>query len=333
MAPLPPVRWLNETANIAPGRPIVIASVGGGHKSWLAQTAAVDAARGMPWGGRFPWREGGLAVAYVDYEQGELETRRRFQALAQGTGMALHLGHRLGYDWQPIERWSRKRDPRVLDRINDLVMSEGERVIDLVIVDSLLGCNPGVDENSADVSEPLILAAQSSETTGATFLFLDHVSPKGPTAKKTPLELLASQRGHSSKLGASGTLFVASPGPVETTALVTCVRSQNAPRRLWPAPFLFELQQPWGGEAGICSDAPVAAPQTKEKRAPPDKLAVLREAIAITVRECPCMSKNEIFKAVGGNRGTVIALISTMVAEGALVPVPGGYEVPKLYGV
>ena len=331
-APLPSVPWLNEGLNLAPGRAAVLASVGGGYKGWMAATMAFDAARDVPWLGRFPWRKGGLRVLYVDYEQGERETRRRFQALAQGAGGSPHLGRRLGYEYQPVDNWSKKRDPRVLDRIKDLVLDEErELVIDLVIVDSLIACNPGVDENSAAAAEPLALAAQASEDTGAGFLFLDHVSPKGKGEAKSPLELLASQRGHSSKLGASSLLLVAQHGPVDGTSLVTCIRSQNAPRKAWPAPFVFELEQRYGGEVGICSDAPdaLAKPPTVAK---PGALETLYEAIVVTVRECPHISKNEIAKAVGGRKATVIAAVQSLVSAGRLKPVPGGFVVPGIPG-
>jgi RecA-family ATPase len=238
-APLPDIPWLNAGLNMAPGgRPFVFCGEAGTKKSWFAQTLLVTVAADIPMLGRFAWRRGGARGLFIDYEQGERESRLRFQAIAGGLQLsASKLAGQIAYAWQPIERWNpdEKIRKRVVDDVCALV--DG---FDLAVVDSLLDCQPGAEENTSEISAALKLATSASEKCGCTFVFVDHASGKSSGERRN------AQRGHSSKKGASSVLLVASglsPDPVT----VTCERSQNAPYDLWPASFAYDLKRAAGG--------------------------------------------------------------------------------------
>jgi hypothetical protein len=234
IAPQDAVPWLNQGLTIAPGRPIVPCGEPGTLKSWWKQALCVSAAADIDFLGKFPWRKGGARCLYVDYEQGEPESRRRFDLLGKGMGVK-GLGARCSFVYQPIESLG-LQNKKAFDQLCRLV--DG---YDLVATDSLIECQPGVDENSPQAADPLRLMARVSEKIGVTFVVADHSTTKPAQGASRG----AAQRGHSSKKGASSVLYVFTGTKGEVT--VTCERSQNAPVSAWHAPYAWNLMSTLGG--------------------------------------------------------------------------------------
>jgi hypothetical protein len=236
---LPPVRWICKPLTFAPGRPSIVVGQGGARKGWLVMATILLGAANVRLFDRIEFKPN-LTSVYADYEQTERVTQERFQLLAGGYQIALSgLGERFGYRWKPVATWS----PRDVDRVKTLDTlcwhCEG---VDLLVVDSLRACAPGIEENSSAASAPLDLATELSEKVGVTVVFLDHASGKANGDQKR----VDAQRGHSSKKDACQTLLVLSTSKGKPT-LVTCERSQVTAEAEWPGDFSFSLERGAGG--------------------------------------------------------------------------------------
>ena len=298
-APLPAIHWACEGLNLAPGRPWVFCGEAGANKSWFAQAMLVHACTEVPMLGRFTFRRG-LRCLYVDYEQGERESRLRFQQIVRGMECEDLMHDRIGYVWQPIETWNPKGlgdRERVLDDVCDLA-----RGYDMVVIDSLLDCQPGVDENSTEVTGPMKLATKASERTGAAFGFIDHASGKAQATRGN------AQRGHSAKKGASSVLLVAS-GSYNEPVTVTCERSQNAPFARWPQPFAYDLQDVSGGV--VLTSVPI--PSEGSARVSDDW-----EKIVNALKSCPGSTREELRELTGVAKGRLEALVQSKTKEGVV---------------
>lgn len=298
-APLPELSWISEGLNFTAGRPLVFCGEAGTKKSWWAQALLIHASAGREMLG-FQFRAG-LRCLYIDYEQGERESRTRFQALARGLGVS---SVEVSYVWQPIERWNptEKDRAKVLAEVCALV-----RGYDIVAVDSLLDCQPGVEENSSEVSMALKLATSASGKEGCGFVFVDHASGKTASTRGN------AQRGHSSKKGASSVLLVAT-GSGQEPVVVTCERSQNAPFARWPRPFAYDLRDVSGGVQVVARDVPGVPPMVDSGRMSEDRAKVL-DCLAGN----PQTSRKSLHELTGIGERRLNALVSSMVAEGVLV--------------
>jgi hypothetical protein len=224
MAPLPELESICVPLHMTIGRPGVISGHPGGYKSWLAQGALVHAALDVPLLGRFSFRPGTRCLL-IDYEQGEREARRRFGKLVRGTGSS-GVG-RLSYAYAPIPTWN---PPQALRSGAESALCRLLENVDYCVVDSLIGCQPGTDENKAEASAPLTLAALVSEKVGCHIQLIDHVSPKGTSTM---------QRGHSSKLGASSVIMHTKYDKDSGLTECSTVRCQVAPAEEWCPTFSF----------------------------------------------------------------------------------------------
>jgi len=195
-APLPPVRWLCQALDLAPGAPALFAGYGYSGKTVAAQEFALAVATGTPAWGRFPVRQG--RVLHIDYEQGSYLTRLRYQRLARARGVdPASLAGRL--EVEPLPAWYLDGG----DAYEQLVRRcEG---VDLVIVDSFRAACPRTDENSSDARVPLDVLGRISEATGAAPLALHHA--RKPT-KDAQGGARMSVRGSGALYDACGTVLV-----------------------------------------------------------------------------------------------------------------------------
>lgn len=271
--PLGPIPWICQDLTIAPGRPTVFAGEGGTRKGWLAMAIQVCAASGQKLFGRVGFKPN-MRTIYFDYEQGSRMSRQRFQLLAGGLGISLYdLGERLGYRWRPLPTLAPTREtdrPKVIDELCKLV--DG---IDLVVVDSLRACSPGIEENGVFSSLALDIATDASERTGTTFLFLDHAGKPPKDPRENGRTRKHSQRGHSSKLDANQTLFVFSSKKGDPT-FVTCERSQLVEEDAWPKDFTFNIVSALQGLflLEIAPVSPSAVPPPTPSEDDPEELSV-----------------------------------------------------------
>jgi hypothetical protein len=127
-------------------------------KTWLLYSLGIAVAAGKPWLGRFNVKQS-AKVGIVDYETGAGNVRRRLYMLRAARNP--RLGAKSFAALKPS-------DPKFWEAL----ALEG---FDLVIVDSLRRANPGADENdSTEAIRPLELAADFSEKTGCSVLFIHH---------------------------------------------------------------------------------------------------------------------------------------------------------------
>lgn len=175
--PVPPVPWLCEPMQLAPGRPIILAAYGGSGKTWLACELALALATGRREVLGGAWRlAASCPVLHLNFEMPHQALMARYQRLAQGTGAdlasaELHLASRgqLGGDTLTT--------PTFASTLTDTVRRTGAG---LVVIDSLRAATAGIDENSSDSRKCLDLLLGVSDATGTTVLVIHHEG-KPPT--------------------------------------------------------------------------------------------------------------------------------------------------------
>jgi hypothetical protein len=206
-APLPPVNYLCQALDIAPGAPALVAGYGFSGKTVSIQDFALAVATETLAWGRFPVRRG--RVLHIDYEQGSHLTRLRYQRLARARGIdPADLGGRLALAAMP--GWYLDGDPHgELERL-----SEG---FDLVIVDSLRAGCPRTDENASDARIPLDRLTRNSERNGNTSIVIHHA--RKPT-KDAPGGARMSIRGSGALYDACGSTLIYSAEKGEPTTVV-----------------------------------------------------------------------------------------------------------------
>jgi hypothetical protein len=168
-APIPPINYVCEGLNIAPGPPNLIAGYGGVGKSMITQALVVSVVTGKPLLGSMPVRRG--KALHLDWEQGTQETDTRYQRLTaslfpgdKDAGGVLRDG---------LEIVSPPPVQLNMQGIFEVMASKCDG-FDLCVVDSLRACCPGIDENSSDMRQPLDMLLRVSEKTGCAFLVIHH---------------------------------------------------------------------------------------------------------------------------------------------------------------
>jgi hypothetical protein len=145
-----------------------IAAYGGSAKTWLGVDAVVSVAAGVPWLGRFQTRQG--RAAFLDYESGNYEIRRRFQAVTKARG----LGQVDGIDIACLP-------DLYLDSLGFVpAVTELAQGRALIVIDTLRAGLVSQDENDSGIRVYLDNLRRISESTRCAFLVLVH-------SKKTPV--------------------------------------------------------------------------------------------------------------------------------------------------
>jgi hypothetical protein len=171
----------------------LLGSYGGSGKTMLAIDAAISVAAGIPWMGTFRTFEG--RALYLDYENGEYEMRRRFQAIAKGRGST--LSDRIAISCMPGTYMTDGSFEAELASV-----CEGRA---LVIVDTLKAANPGTDENDSNIRAGLDSMRRVAESTGAAFMVLVHSKKVG--VQKGQADPREASRGSSAIFDAADTVL------------------------------------------------------------------------------------------------------------------------------
>lgn len=160
-APLEPPAYVVGGV-VTRGSLVEIVGYGAGAKTWIAIDLAVSVATGAPWLGLFPTEQG--RVAYLDWENGNYELRRRLQ----GVTIARDLGEptTLNASFFPSTYMTSEGF--------EAKLAELAAAHDLVIVDTLKAASPGVDENDSAIRAGLDVLRRVGEATGCTFVVLLH---------------------------------------------------------------------------------------------------------------------------------------------------------------
>lgn len=199
-APLPPVDWIVQGIDLAPGPPMLIAGAGYAGKTLSSYALALDLAR--PAGafrhvwGRFP-AGAQRRVLIWDHEQGRRCTLDKIQRLARGS---------------QISAEELKDTLHVVSLPNfylDVKGSEEQalRLFDgygLVVIDSLSAVIPHTEENSTEAAASLHMLIRVCEKIGCMFVILHHASKPSEDREGNPQHAI---RGSTAIFNACGSVL------------------------------------------------------------------------------------------------------------------------------
>ncbi len=318
-ATLPPVNWLCQALDVAPGAPLLIAGYGYSGKTVAAQDLALAVATGTMVWGRFPVRAG--RVLHLDYEQGTYLTRMRYQRLARARGIdPREIEGRLTL--APMPEWYLDGDTR--DELPRLC--EG---VDLVIVDSLRAACPSIDENSSEARIPLDRLSRISEATGVTPVVIHHA--RKPTEKAQGGARMAV-RGSGAFYDACGSVlvFAAEKGePVQVAHEKARITGRTHGDLLL---HIEDVDVDGDPTAGLRVSATDALTKTKEK--PGAQYAGVRARVLEVVRAAGTFpgGTGALRSRLGGRQEDVSAAVADLLAAGAIQR-GGSYRDPTFVAV
>lgn len=197
--PVPPVEWLCQGLQLAPGRPTMLSGYGGAGKTMLACSLALAVATGARrvWDALDLQRTG--PVRHLNYEMHEDSLRHRYQRLAAGAGVDLSASE-LGL--------CNRRELGGLTLTSPTVVRDLSVLLDgvaLCLLDSFRAAIPGVDENSSEVRRYLDVLLEVTERTGCTMLVIHHLGKTSadPRAQRDPVQMLRGSSGINDALDTS----------------------------------------------------------------------------------------------------------------------------------
>lgn len=279
------------------GELLEIAGYGAGSKTWMAVNLAVSVGTGTPWLDRFPTKLG--RVAYLDWENGSYELRRRLQAVAVARGIL-----------EPVPNVSASFFPAIYMSaagFEPAIATLGA-AHDLVIIDTLRAASPHVDENDSAIRAGLDVLRRVGETTKCAFVVLVH-------SKKTsgnPNAIDPREHGR----GSSGIFDAA-----DKVMLVTYSKDDSPPFRVQQtksrsgkgvAEFGFELVDAGGGVLLRAEDLPSGELQQS------DRFEGHCEKVLAAVRENPRASGRLLVANVGGKTSATYAALERLERDGAV---------------
>jgi hypothetical protein len=326
LAPLPPMNWLVEALDFAPGGPpAMIAGYGYSGKTAAAQALAIAVAGGVPLWGRWPVRRG--RVLHLDYEQGFRLTAERYQRLARAADLTVEdLRGRLEVVCYP---------PTYIDGTGaeDAFARELDGH-DLVIVDSFRAAAPSTDENDSMARLPLDMLARVSERSGCLALVLHH--SRKPQHERGSSHL--DTRGSSALFDALSAELMFSAAKGQPTR-VELVKAKWTGRQL--APFVLRIEDvsdgadPRGGMRVTVEDADAA-----DEKARQTELDAVTSVVLEVVRANPGTNTRTVCELAHRRHGSVVAALGVLERAGAVrdlsvrgrgakwYPAPGNHKNP-----
>jgi hypothetical protein len=307
-APLPPVNWLCQPLDMAPGAPGLIAGYGYSGKSVALQDLALAVASGTRAWGSFDVKHG--RVLHLDHEQGSYLTRARYQRLALARGIdPADLKGRLALSVMPAFYL----DNDAKDEITRL--SDG---CDLVVIDSFKASCPSTDENTSEARIPLDRLTRISEQTGAYFLLLHH--SRKPSRDRDGLGgARMAIRGSGALYDAAGSVLVFAADknePITVAHEKARISGRTHPDfRLHIVDVEIDADPTAGLRVSVLSDAGSGSVDA------PDQFSVLKGRILELVRQEGGTlhgGKNLIRAKLGARNDDVRAAVDDLVAAGAI---------------
>lgn len=156
---------------IAPGPPTGLLGQGFVGKTIISMSIGLHVASGRPLWGAYPLRQG--KVLHLDYEQGARVTHTRMLAMAKAMGIRFQ---ELDVMWRSCIYPKVNLGAKEYDESFCKIL-EG---FSLVIIDSLKGITPGLDENSSAIRDRIQVLTRASESTGCTVLLIHHSGKTNP---------------------------------------------------------------------------------------------------------------------------------------------------------
>lgn len=266
-------------------------------KSWTALDIAACVSAGLPWLGERRVAQG--RALYVDFEDGNYEFHRRVHLL---TGSSNRPD--LGYVYAP----GNVTEKEWWVRLEKLVKTYQ---IKFVVIDTLAGATPGIDENDRNAADPLTYAGWFTESTGATILFLHHANKAGDI------------RGTSAFKATVDTLFKLETVEDEDgvhRAKLTCVKSGQ--KKVYP--IYLELTDDGLRRYEPEPDKQDAGSDDKEDKRTLDELQ--REVLLLIDSEGPFSSEKKIRAAVRARAESVSAVMDELAMSGEIYKSPEGWR-------
>lgn len=303
-AKLPPIDWLCEGLEMAPGAPSLWAGYGFTGKTMAAQRFALSIATGHDYGSMRVKRG---KVLHLDYEQGSMLTYRRYQRLSIGMGIwAQEVAERLSVVPLPSLYLSDVKAESILAKACD-----GHA---LCMVDSFRASCPAVDENSSEARVPLDIMNRVSEKTGCHFMVIHHAKKPASDGKESFGKRM-SIRGSSGIYDACASVLVFDGVKGEPT------RIYHEKARLTgkeSGDLLMSMRDVDDGIEFELSSAPevISVKGTSAERNAP--------AILAFVAAHPGCSMASVRQGVTMKRNTVCDLIHSLLESGKLVNMGAG---------
>jgi hypothetical protein len=253
-------------------------------KTWMLSSLALSVAGGTPWLGAFPTQI--RRVLYIDYEQGEYETRRRIKGLSQPLE---------NFDlWEMPELNLTDPDFEVL--LKEIIVSEG---YGLVAIDSMAAGSQGTtSENDARYAAPLRAMKRVAAQTGAGIVILHHA--RKARQDKDGENIVGSDarqeaRGTGAIYAAADVMLMASKVS-DSEALVAHAKARGSAEL---KPFSVTIQ-------GMAPEHVTLVCLTHEDR---ERAAFLKNCAGIlrALARTPGQSGNDLLKMLGGKRESHIA--------------------------
>lgn len=304
-APLPPINWLCQALEMAPGAPTIIAGYGYSGKTVAAQDLALAvASEALAWGS-FRVRSG--RVLHLDYEQGRHLTCLRYQRLARARGIdPATIADRLVVE--PLPGW-------YLDSDAADTLARRCRGFDLVIVDSFRAACPHTEENASEARIPLDRLGRISSQTGATMLALLHARKPSENSKGGARMAV---RGSSALYDACTSMLVFGGEKGEPVSVVhekgRITGQTHEDFRLWIEDVEIDGDPKAGLRVSVMDGTPVAQQGGAERlRDLQGRVLAFVEAQGGTTG-----GNNVIAEHLGGRRQTLNAAIAELVRAGRL---------------
>lgn len=304
--PLPPIAWLCQALDMAPGAPILLAGYGFSGKTLAAQDLALAVASGSQAWGRFSVRAG--RALHIDYEQGTRLSLERYQRLAVARGIdPRSLDGRLAF--APLPSWYLDGD--VGDELERLATG-----FDLVVIDSFRAACPRTDENSSDARVPLDRLGRLSEATGATFLVIHHARKPSQNASGGAR---MSIRGSGALFDACGSVLVfagekGEPVTVEHEKARITGRPHDA-FQLWIEDVEADGDPRGGLRVSVLEANPAAT------RSPSERFVALQDRILAVVQAQGGTFRggsNLVARAVEARKSDVVDALDELMRQGRL---------------
>lgn len=289
--PVAPIEWAID--GIVPvGSVVELESYGGSGKSWLGVDAAIAVASGTPWLGRFATQQG--TVAYLDYENGNREMRRRMQACTRARGLDSVDGIAL-VTMPSVYLSSEAAEHSVT------ALARGRQ---LVVVDTFRAGCPDLDENDSRIRMPLDMLRRVAERTGCAFMVLIH--SKKQTAQQT--DIREAGRGSSAIFDAADVVVHCAYDDGELT--LTCAKSRLG--RAFDPCVATIADTPDGAVMVTAKDAP------SEDEVNEAEIEELTERVLAIIRDAPGCTTRLIRQRARGRAVIVDVAIEVLERNGAI---------------
>lgn len=276
-----------------------LVAYGSSGKTWLAIDACLSVAAAVPWLGRFEASRG--RAAYIDYENGSYELRRRLHGVARARELTPPL--------DGIEACVMPSAYMTGEGF-DKQIAQLARGRDLVVIDTLRAASPGCDENDSSIRVGLDHLRRAAEVTGCAFLVLVHA--KKTSGNITAIDAREAGRGSSAIFDAADVVLHATYVKGEP------LRIQQTKARLGRPvePFLVNiLDTENGGIEVTAEDWPDEAGDDKQDAA--ERFEKASETLHDLLQEHPQSSAT--FLATRGHmrKSTVLAVLEYLERMGA----------------